>query len=177
VHKPLAFIKHEFLEVLPPTIFFFVAFNIIWLTSALMLQQYGVDAWALTKATVGALIVGKVVLIADKLPFINRFPEKPLIYNVGWKTAIYVAAALLFRYVELLVEFMGPQGGFLGANAHIWSEIVWPRFWATHIWLVVLFLAYCTLRELVRVVGRDRVIHMFFGDPKTLSPSLPSDGP
>ena len=23
------------------------------------------------------------------LPFINRFPEKPLMYNVVWKTAIY----------------------------------------------------------------------------------------
>ena len=175
MHKLLAFIKHEFLEVLPPTIFFFVAFNIIWLTSALMLQQYGLDTWALTKATVGALVVGKVVLIADKLPFINRFPDKPLIYNVGWKTAIYVAAALLFRYVEHLVGAMGPHGGLLGANAHIWSEIVWPRFWAVQIWLVVLFLAYCAMRELVRVVGRPRVLHMFFGDPKTLSPGGPAD--
>jgi hypothetical protein len=137
VQKLLAFIKHEFLEVLPPTIFFFVAFNIIWLTSALMLQQYGIDQWALTKATLGALIVGKVVLVADKLPFINRFPDKALIYNVGWKTAIYVAAALLFRYVEHVVQLMGPQGGFLEANVHIWSEIVWPRFWATHIWLAI----------------------------------------
>ena len=75
MHKTFAFIKHEFLEVLPPTIFFFLAFNIIWLTSALMLQQYGLDTWALTKATVGALVVGKVVLIADKLPFINRSPK------------------------------------------------------------------------------------------------------
>jgi hypothetical protein len=121
------------------------------------------------------LVVGKVVLIADKLPFINRFPDKPLFYNVGWKTAIYVTAALLFRYVEHLVGAMGPHGGFLGANAYIWSEIVWPRFWAVQIWLVVLFLAYCAMRELVRVVGRPRVLHMFFGDPKTLSPGGPAD--
>jgi hypothetical protein len=177
VQKLLAFIKHEFLEVLPPTIFFFLAFNIIWLTSALMLQQYGIDRWALTKATVGALVVGKVVLIADKLPFINQFPDKPLIYNVGWKTAIYVTAAMAFRYVEHVVAFINPQTGFFAANAHLWSEIVWPRFWAVQIWLVVLFLAYCAMRELVRVVGRDRVLHMFFGDPKTLSPGNPADGP
>ena len=100
-----------------------------------------------------------------------------MIYNVGWKTAIYVTAALLFRYVEHVLHFMSPQVGVLAANAQLWSEIVWPRFWAVQIWLVVLFLAFCTLRELVRVVGRDRVLHMFFGDPKTLSPSNPADGP
>jgi hypothetical protein len=33
------------------------------------------------------------------------------------------------------------------------------------------------MRELVRVVGRERVIHMFFGDPKTLSPGIPTDAP
>jgi len=32
-------------------------------------------------ATIAALVVAQVVLIADMLPFINRFPEKPLIYN------------------------------------------------------------------------------------------------
>ena len=35
-----------------------------------------------------ALLVAKVVLITDALPFVNRFPEKPLIYNVVWKTAL-----------------------------------------------------------------------------------------
>ena len=36
-----------------------------------------------------ALILGKAVQIADMVPMINRFPNKPLIYNVAWKTLIY----------------------------------------------------------------------------------------
>ncbi len=163
--KLLGILKGEFLELLPPTIFFLIAFNIILLTNSLMLKQYGIDGWALSKAAVGALIVGKAVLIADKLPLINRFPDKPLIYNVVWKTIVYVTAALLFRYIEHLVEFMWDNGGFVAANEHLWSEAVWPRFWATHIWLVVLFLAYCASRELVRVIGRERVLRIFFGKP------------
>jgi len=35
---------------------------------------------------VAALILGKALLLADMLPVINRFPDKPLIYNVTWKT-------------------------------------------------------------------------------------------
>ena len=156
-------LKHEFLQVLPPTIFFFVAFNLIGLTSALLASQHGIEINSFAAATVGALLVGKVVLIADKLPFVNRFPEKPLIYNVVWKTVIYVLAALLVRYVEHVVRFLGDHGGVIGATAHLFSEVVWTRFLAVQIWLVVLFLIYASMRELIRVVGRDQVLRMFFG--------------
>ena len=62
-----------------------------------------VDDHTMAAATVGALLIAKVVLIADKLPIINRFPEKPLIYNVVWKTVIYIGASLLLHYLEHLV--------------------------------------------------------------------------
>lgn len=163
MRKVLAVLKAEALELLPPTIFFLVAFNIILLTYTLLLEQYGIDAWALSKAAVAALIAGKAVLIADKLPFIDRYPDKPLVYNVAWKTMIYVLAALLFRYIEHMVELTWDQGSFIAANEEFWSTAVWPRFLATQIWLVVLFLAYCTLREMVRVLGSGQVLQMFFG--------------
>jgi hypothetical protein len=70
---------------------------------ALILRQYGVHVSALAGATIGALLVAKVVLIADMLPAVNRFPEKPLIYNVVWKTLIYVVGALVVHYLEHLV--------------------------------------------------------------------------
>jgi hypothetical protein len=84
--------KHEFHEVLPPTIFFLVAFHIVVLDRILLLRQYGLSLTSVAGATVAALLVAKIVLITDKFPFVNRFPDKPLIYNVVWKTAIYVAA-------------------------------------------------------------------------------------
>lgn len=73
---------HELREFVPPAIFFFIAFQLIAFTQALMLQQYGIRVSTFLAATVGSLIVAKVVLIADLLPIINRFPEKPLVYNI-----------------------------------------------------------------------------------------------
>ena len=108
-------------------------------------------------ATVAALLVAKVVLIADKLPLINRFPEKPLMYNVLWKTVIYVAVSLLAHYLEHLVPLWWRMGSFAAANEHMWAKIVWPHFWAIQLWLVVLIFVYCAMRELVRVIGRQRV--------------------
>jgi hypothetical protein len=159
----LAKIKHEVQSVIPPTLFFFVAIGLLMLTKRLMLQQYGIPFSDFAAVVVGALIVGKVVLIADALPFINRFPEKPLIYNVVWKTIIYILAAFLVRLAEHLVPLVIKYGGFREAIARLAEEIVWPHFWIIYLWLSVLLFVYCALRELIRAIGRDQVLRLFFG--------------
>lgn len=156
-------IKDELVAVIPPTVFFFAAFQLIAFTRALMLREYGISVSAFVTASIAALVVAKVVLIVDLLPFVNRFPDKPLVYNVVWKTLIYLVAALLVRYVEHLIPFVREHGDLVMANRRLLDEVVWPHFWAVQIWLVVLFFVYCALRELIRVLGRDRVLNMFFG--------------
>ncbi len=167
--KVFARLKHELVEVIPPTVFFFIAFQLIAFTRALMLEEYGIRVSTFVTASIAALLVAKVVLIVDHLPFVNRFPEKPLIYNVAWKTAIYMIAALVVRYVEHLIPFLRQHGDLALANRHLFDEVVWPHFWAVQIWLLALFFSYCALRELVRVLGPDRVRSMFFGAPKAQS--------
>lgn len=159
--------KHEIREAIPPAIFFWVTFHIVLLDRALMLKEYGLRLASVASATVGALLVAKVVLVADMLPIINRFPEKPLVYNVVWKTAIYVAASMVVHYLEHLLPLWWRMKDLVAANEHLWREIVWPHFWAVQLWLVVLIFIYCTTRELVRVIGRDEVRKMFFGSPTT----------
>ncbi|MDX1432690.1 MAG: hypothetical protein R3286_09600 [Gammaproteobacteria bacterium] len=162
-------LKDEIVEAIPPFIFFFLAFQIIAFTSALMVEEYGIRVSTFMTATISALIVAKVVLIVDLVPFVNRFPDRPLIYNVVWKTAIYLIAAFVVRYLEHLFHFLREHDSFTAANRHMLDEVVWPHFWAVQIWLLILFLLYCTLRELVRVLGRERVRAMFFGprEPET----------
>jgi len=155
-------LKHEFWEVLPPTIFFLISFHIVLIDRRLMLRQYGLPLSSMVSATVAALLVAKVVLITDSFSLVNRFPEKPLMYNVVWKTTIYVAAALVIHYLEHLVPIWWHLGDFRAANDKLMNEIVWPHFWAVQLWLVVLLFVYCALRELVRVIGRDKVVDIFF---------------
>ena len=158
-------VKHEFLEVLPPTIFFLVTFHIVLLDRALMLSEYGLHLSSMAAAAVMALLVAKVVLLADKLPFINRFPEKPLIYNEVWKTVIYVTASLFVHYLEHFSPLWWRTGSFAEGNRDLWREIVWPHFWAIQLWLVVLIFVYCAARELIRILGRERIVHIYFGHP------------
>src|SRR2546421_3562450 len=156
-------LKKEFLELLPPTIFFFVALHIVAFVRVLMLKGTGISPLSTISIAVAALILGKAVLIADLLPMINRFPNKPLIYNVAWKTLIYLLTATLIHYVERLIDFWRQTGSFVAGNKELLAEIVWPHFWAIQIILFVMIAMYCTMHELVRVIGREKVLRIFFG--------------
>ena len=156
-------LKEEFFKLLPPTIFFFVALHIVMFIRVLMLEGTGIAPSSSVSIAVAALILGKAVLIADMLPLINRFPNKPLIYNVAWKTVIYLLISAVIHYLERLFYFWRQTGGFVAGNQKLLSEIVWPHFWAIQIILFVLIAMYCTVHELVRVIGREKVLRIFFG--------------
>ncbi len=156
-------LKEELFKLLPPTIYFFVALHIVAFVRVLMLKRTGIAPSSSISIAVAALILGKAVLIADMLPLINRFPHKPLIYNVTWKSVIYLSISMLIHYLERLFDFWRETGGFVAGNQKLLSEIIWPHFWAIQIILFVLIAMYCTVHELVRVIGKEKALRIFFG--------------
>jgi hypothetical protein len=156
-------IVHELKSVVPPTLFFLIAFNLLVLTVALMAQGQGGSVVNHAAASLAALVVGKAVLVADHLPFFNRFPEKPLIWNTLWKAGLYWLVTLAFRLVEKLLSAAAGDNGFSAGVTEEVAAFAWPRFWAVQLWLVILFVIYAFVRELVRALGRDRVVAMVFG--------------
>jgi hypothetical protein len=97
------------------------------------------------------------------LPTINRYPDKPLAYNVAWKTAIYWLLATGIHYLERLIDFSRQAGSLVAGNAKLFAEIVWPHFRAVQIILLLLILVYCIAHELGRVIGRKKLLRLFFG--------------
>ena len=158
-------IKEEFLAMIPPTTFFFFTLGLVAVVRVLMTKGTGLPISTPIQVAVGALVLGKAVLIADMLPVINRYPDKPLAYNVAWKTGIYVLVALVIHYLERVVDFWKETGGFVAGNEKLLAEMVWPHFWAIQIVLVVLIFDYCVMHELARVIGVKKLREMFFGKP------------
>lgn len=158
-------VKEEFLALIPPTIFFLITLSLIAVVRVLMLKGTGIPASTPIQVAIGALVLGKSVLIADMLPVINRFPDKPLAYNVVWKTVIYVLAALVIHYLEHLVDYWKEGGGFVAGNEKLLADMVWPHFWAIQLILIVLIFNYCILHEFSRALGPKKLREMFFGRP------------
>jgi len=161
--KLSATVKEEVEALIPPVIFFFVALHVVLLIRNLMLEGTGVSLGTSVSVAIASLILGKAVLLADLLPAVNRYPDYPLAYNIAWKTLLYALMAMLIHYVERLIDFWRQAGSFVAGNEKLLAEMVWPRFWAIQILMVVLILGYCTIREVVRVLGADQARRMFFG--------------
>jgi hypothetical protein len=121
-------LKHELAEMVPPTIYYFVILHIVAFIRVLMNKNTGIDLTTSTSIAVAALILGKRVLLANALPFINRFPEKPLIWNVCWKTTLYSLVASLIHYLERLYDFWKEAHGLAAANQRLLTEMVWRIF-------------------------------------------------
>jgi hypothetical protein len=151
-------VKHA----LPPTIFFFVGFNLILWTKRLILEEHGIEFSGFFAATVAALLVGKAVLITDNLPFMRRFDGAPMIQPILFKTAIYWACVFIVRLVEGLVHFLANGGAITDFPTYIVEHFSWSRFLSIQIWLMVLFLAYVTIHELNMLFGDGELFRVFF---------------
>ena len=86
--------------MLPPTIFFFLGFNLILFTKRLILEDYLIQFTGFFLATVSALVVGKVVLVAEMMPLLRRFDGEPLAKPILFKTVVYTLLVFVARLLE-----------------------------------------------------------------------------
>jgi hypothetical protein len=154
----LAQVKHA----LPPTIFFFIGFNLILWTKSLILAEHGVEFSGFLTATFAALLVGKAVLVTDNLPLMHRFDGAPMIQPILFKSAIYWLCVLVVRLAEGLVQFLSAGGLIADFPAHVVEHFFWARFLSIQIWLMVLFLVYVTIHELNMLFGDGELYRLFF---------------
>jgi hypothetical protein len=156
-------VLHELREAVAPTLFFFVGFNLIVLTTNLLVAQYAVAVGSFMIATLSALIVGKAVLVANALPFLKTFDRAPLIQPILFKTSVYWVIVFLVRVLERFVRFTvaagNPPAEF---PSYLISNFSWDHFIAVSLWILVLFLIYVTASEFNQVFGHGEMWRLMF---------------
>ena len=158
----LALVIKELREIVAPTAFFAVGFNLIVLTTHLILADYLVRFGSFMVATVAALLVGKAVLVANALPFLRRYDAGPLIKPILFKTIVYCAVVFLVRFLEQLIEYLLRGGKLRAIPEYVAAHFTWHRFAAIQIWIFVLFLIYTTGTELNALFGDGELAKILF---------------
>jgi hypothetical protein len=157
-----AFVIKELKELLPPAVFFAISFNLIALTTQLILADYLIHLWNFMVATTAALVVGKSVLVANALPFFRRLDTAPMIQPILFKTIVYWAVVFLVRFLEKLVEYLFAGGNLSRVPEYVATHFTWHRFAAIQIWIFVLFLIYTSVEELNARLGDGELMKIFF---------------
>ncbi len=156
-------LKAEFLSLLPVTVFFFLAYNVINITHALFFHKQHIPVYREVDLLIMAAVAGKVLAVLDLLPFLNVFHGKPLVYTTLWKTSIYSIGALLFHYGHRLEPFILKYKD-LGLAIRQWIlQEDWYQFWGAQLWAFVILLVYQVAKQTIEEVGAARMRRLFFG--------------
>lgn len=173
------FLFHEFLQVLPPTIFFLVFAHVVYFNTQLMLSQFKIELGTSAVVTVIALVIGKVVVVVDKLPFIRKLDSKPLVIPVIFKAFVFTVFVTLVRLAEPWVPALVETGNIAAANVHVGEHYVWRLFTAAQIWIFFGFIIYFTASEMIRVFGltrKDLLVAFFRKHPGHMTASAADGG-
>jgi hypothetical protein len=158
----LSFVVKQIREVLPPTLFFAVGFNVVVLTTQLILADYLIHFANFLVVTLSALLVGKAVLLANAMPFFRRFDTAPIVQPILFKTTIYCVAVLLVRFLEHVVKHLLAGGTLNGIPDYVANHFSWNRFIAIQIWVFILFLIYTIAAELNSLFGSGELTKILF---------------
>lgn len=163
MNRIAALLAHEFRQVLPAMLFFFVLFHLIALTRAVVLGEEGASMLRAATATVGALLVAKAILVVEALP-IGRLYGRRRVGRIIWKTFLFALVTLLFRILEEMIPVLLRHEGMEAALRAMVREIHWPLFSVLNLWIVGGLLLYSLAAEFYHALGAEWVKGLLFGD-------------
>jgi hypothetical protein len=108
--------------------------------------------------------MAKAVLLVDAFMKNRRGQGRPLIYGTLLNTGLYFLGALALHYLENIISLIRHQHvGFAEASHEAVLAMEKPAFWALMLSVLALTFAFCIVRELIRYIGPDRFMEIFFG--------------
>lgn len=153
----------ELLRILPAFLFFLVAFYLINMIEGLFLKSQGIRSFSFYEVIIAAALVAKILLVINNFPFINAFPNKPLICNVLWKTFLYELSTIVVRFgIKMIPKVVATKSFFQGYHAAVASMDI-ERFIAIQLCYLLLFFTFVCAEEVTLKIGPEKMRKAFFG--------------
>ncbi len=141
----------EFLWIAGYLAFFFCALSTY---TMLLLRKYDLDNFLnYSFAIVNALVIGKVILIAQMAHLGRRHEAKPLYQSVIYKSFLFGVVVFAFHLVEEFVKRV-IHGKPFGT---VWQETQWEDMVARTIVVFCAFIPLFGFMELRRVLGEEEL--------------------
>jgi len=123
-------IVHELRTVLLTTVYFLLWFGALMLIKVLLLREYQIEFFGLTKVIIGALVIAKVVLVLEYVhfPFTRN---QPAWLEMLLRTLFYMAGVWLVLAIERAIELSGEYGSFTSTFGHLFEEANFYHVWVS----------------------------------------------
>ncbi len=155
-------LREEVSKVALATLYFFVAFSIVMTLKMLYLAEYAVEISAIAKATFGALVVGKVVVVLGATSFGTRFRRRTIALYIVYRAFLYTLAVFAVMVVERVVHGYIEARSWSGAWEHAMESANLMRLLGNTLGIYLAFVGYNILGVFALWLGRDRVLRFLF---------------
>ena len=145
------------INVLYLTIFFSVFTNY----RRLILAHYHINYGEYGISVIKALVLAKVILIVEHLPFGRGFEDKPLIIPTLYKSSIFTISVAIFTVIETLIRSFLIEKGFIAAPAISVRHSLY-EWSAGALVIFCVFIPFFAMKELSRVLGQGVILKLFF---------------
>ena len=153
-------ILHELKSYWLLVLYMAIFFAVFTTYRRLLLAHYGISYADYGISVIRALVLGKVVLVAEALRLGRRFEEKPLIVPTLYKTFLFTVCVAVFDIAEHLVRGLIGGLGPSGAVHEVMSRFNYE--WLSRALVIFFaFIPFFAVRELRRVLG-EGAIGIFF---------------
>ncbi|WP_422359835.1 hypothetical protein [Reichenbachiella sp.] len=147
-------IKQEMIEVGLITLYFFVCFAVFMIIKKLLLIQYQISFYGWATTIVGALAMGKVVFLIDKLPMHGWLQKLRPIREITLKALIYTGITIGVSILEKTIHFYLNEEP-MDWSQHLFGERKVALFLAHGIYLYLCFVIFYFFQYLDRHIGRE----------------------
>lgn len=159
-------VKEELKQVGVVTLYFLFCFGMILLLKKLFLAEYDVGIYALSAAVLGALVVGKVVVILDHTKIGNRFDEKPPYINIIYRSLTYTFTVAIVLFAEHIFHALGDSKSLWAAIKEVIANREAPKLWAVIISVFSSFVVYNVISTINKSLGKGELKRILFSSKK-----------
>jgi hypothetical protein len=152
-------------ELVPVVLFFFIAFLLIFVMFKLFVSQYEIEFSAFTKAAIGALILGKVILLLDWAESGYRFDSHRRIVVVAGKTFVYALVVIVLGIGEKIFEAYRKAGSLGEAVSNLIANANFDRFMGLVLLISLVVFVYLVMQVIEQAMGKGALFKLFFEPP------------
>jgi hypothetical protein len=154
-------ILHEMIEYWLSVLYMAIFFSVFSNYRRLILVHYGITYEDYGVSVIKALVLAKVVLVAESLRLGRGLEDEPLIVPTLRKGFLFTVCVALFDVVESMIGSFIHGRGLMGAVGEVVSGFNY-EWLAGALVVFFAFMPFFAVRELRRVLGEGVIGRLFF---------------
>jgi hypothetical protein len=142
-------------------IYLFIVFGLLSLHEWVVLSSQNINYRFYGIALINALVLSKVILLAEGFKFADRFKNKPLAYPVVYKSIAFTVLLFIAYVVEEVLVGLFHGKGLAGSVPAIGGGTIGGWF-AVALIMCIALVPFFAFREMTRAIGRPQFYALCF---------------